>query len=76
MGIPKNSETLDTQTDLKRYSLTATDIIVIDLTLVQFLFLFELNQKSVDFFANWLTLFENDLNDVELSTEIAKKLLT
>ena len=43
VGIPKNSETMYTQTDLKQYSLAATDLNSIDLTLAQSLFSFELD---------------------------------
>ena len=70
-GIPKNSETMYTQTDLKQYSLAATDLNSIDLTL----FSFELDQNSVDFIADWLTSFQNILKQFLVSKRQKQKIL-
>ena len=75
MGIPKNSEILDTQTDLEQHSLTATDINSVDLTLAQSLLSFELHQNSVDFIAYWLTSFEHILNQFIISKQQKRKKL-
>ena len=70
-GIPKNSETMYTQTDLKQYSLAATDLNSINLTL----FSFELDQNSVDFIADWLTSFQNILKQFLVSKRQKQKIL-
>ena len=75
VGIPKNSGTMYTQTDLKQYSLAATDLNSIDLTLAQSLFSFELDQNSVDFIADWLISFQNILKQFLVSKRQKRKML-
>ena len=64
-----------TQTDLKQYSLAATDLSSIDLTLAQSLFSFKLDQNSVDFIADWLTSFQNILKQFLVSKRQKRKML-